>query len=70
MTRAEIFMAPGESIVRFGLSLFDLGVADIPPGLFWGLSLLATLLFWGQTTKIVVAVIRRFTGFDRQRTRG
>lgn len=68
MTRAEAFMAPGEWIVRFGLSLFDLGAADILPGLFWGLSLLATLLFWTQTIKIVVAIIRRFTGFDRQRT--
>ena len=70
MSRAEVFMAPGAWMVRFGLSLFDLGAGDIPHELFWGLSVLATLLFWGQTIKIVIALIRRFAGFDRQGSRG
>ena len=66
MSRSEIFFAPGEWLVTFALSLFDRTPQDMPPGLFWGLSLIATLGFWVQVIKIAVAVVRRITGFERQ----
>jgi hypothetical protein len=66
MTRAHIFMGPGEWLVRFALSLIDLSATDLSPELFKALSVVVTLVFWFQVGKIVVAVVRRITGFDRQ----
>lgn len=66
MTRAQIFMGPGEWIVEFALSLIAMNPSAISPELFKALSIAATLVFWYFVVKIVIAVIRRITGFDHR----
>ncbi|MGE4069853.1 MAG: hypothetical protein AB7E72_01605 [Lysobacterales bacterium] len=67
MSRSEIFLGPGRWITEFLLSLTELAPDQLSPELFKALSVIATLIFWFQLWKIVAAVVRRVTGFDRQR---
>lgn len=66
MTRGQIFMAPGKWLLRFLASLVELDADKLPPDLFWALSLVLTLMVWIQVIKILISVIKRVTGFDRQ----
>lgn len=70
MTRSQIFLGPGRWAVGFALSLLEMSPSDLAPELFKALSVATTLVFWYVVIKvlvnIVIAVLRRVTGFDRQ----
>lgn len=66
MSRSQVFMGPGEWLLVFALSLIDRSPDQLSPELFKVLSVVVTLIFWLQVAKILIAVVRRITGFEQQ----
>ena len=64
MTRAEVFLG-GRWAVEFALSLVAISPSGLSPELLKALSIFATLVFWIWAWKVIAAIVRRVTGFDR-----
>ena len=64
MTNSEIFMIVGQWLTDFLLSLANVKSSDIEPKLHWILSFIGAIVIWLQLLKIIIAIIRKATGFE------
>jgi hypothetical protein len=62
MSTQQIFLYPGNVVYEFLLSLF--GVYSVSYGIDLFSQIIIAIVFWVNIFRILVAIIRRLTGFE------
>jgi len=69
MSNSEIFISPGNWGMNFLLSVFGSNASSLDPGLYSLGTIFIALFAWLWIIKILIAIIKRVTGFDSHRGR-
>lgn len=65
MSRAEVFLLPGELAARLFLEIFGSSEAGIRPEFFTLLAFVLAMFAWGIALRVVLAILKKIFGFDQ-----
>ena len=65
-SNSELFFYPGRISVDFILTLLNTHPTNLDSGLYWFLSLIASVIIWSQIFSAATAVIKKIFGFGQR----